>query len=115
MKKTTSCTTPRITNAYNPYGASCIIKTKLLQIVTIFGCISGEGDTMPPHIPKQSLRLNSNGCGKLLETGRIPAEEGGCWKAMHVAAGSRFLPYLRKVSEVVVREFLRLHQLQFLT
>ena len=35
--------------AYSPNDIPCVMQTKFSQIVMVFGCVSCEGDEMPPH------------------------------------------------------------------
>ena len=60
------------------------MKTKFPQTVMVFGCVSSEGDVMPPHIFERGLRLNSQGYVEVLNTVVKPWLEG-------VASGRPFV------------------------
>ena len=45
-----------------------VMQTKFPQTVMVFGCVSSEGDVMPPHFFREGLRLNSDGYVELLNT-----------------------------------------------
>ena len=44
------------------------MQTKSSQTVMVFGCMSCEGDVMPPHLFREGLRLNSDAYVELLIT-----------------------------------------------
>ena len=52
--------------AVSPHEVPRVMKTKFPQTVMVFGCVSSDGDVMPPHIFKEGLRLNSDGYVELL-------------------------------------------------
>uniref|UniRef100_A0A182PX72 Uncharacterized protein n=1 Tax=Anopheles epiroticus TaxID=199890 RepID=A0A182PX72_9DIPT len=47
--------------AYCAADVPRVPQTQFPQTVMVFGCVSSEGDVMPPHIFPQSLRLNADG------------------------------------------------------
>ena len=100
---------------YNLYGVPYITKTKFLQTVMIFKCVSLVR-TMSCHPTSLNRALSSiqTGYVNLLETDQTLTSEGSCWKVICVAVVFSSLSYLQKESEVVVRKFLHLYQSQFL-
>ncbi|XP_035891201.1 uncharacterized protein LOC118502743 [Anopheles stephensi] len=54
--------------AYCAADVPRVPQTKFPQTVMVLGCVSSEGDVMPPHIFPQSLRLNADGYIDLLAT-----------------------------------------------
>ena len=44
------------------------MQTKFSQTVMVFGCVSYEGDDMPPHFFREGFRLNSDANVELLIT-----------------------------------------------
>ena len=42
------------------------MQTKFYQTVMVLGCVSCEGDVMPPHFFRERLRLNSDAYVELL-------------------------------------------------
>ena len=51
-----------------PKDTPCVMKTKFSQTVMVFGCVSSEGDKMPPHFFREGLRLNLDAYMELLIT-----------------------------------------------
>ncbi|KAL1115595.1 hypothetical protein AAG570_005885 [Ranatra chinensis] len=45
-----------------------VMQTKFPQTVMVLGCVSSEGDLMPPHFFREGLRLTSDGYVELLNT-----------------------------------------------
>ena len=54
--------------AYSLRDTLRVIQTKIFQTVMVFGCVSCEGDVMPPHFFREVLRLNSDAYMELLIT-----------------------------------------------
>ena len=54
--------------AYNPKDVLRVMQTNFPQTVMVYGCVSSEGDVMPPHFFREGLRLNSDGYVELLNT-----------------------------------------------
>ena len=54
--------------AYSPKGTPRVMQTKFSQTVMVFGCLSCEGDVMPPRFFREGLRLNSDAYVELLIT-----------------------------------------------
>lgn len=54
--------------AYSQKDIPRVMQTKFPQHVMVFGCVSSEGDVMPPHFFREGLRLNSDGYVELLNT-----------------------------------------------
>ena len=52
--------------AYSPKDTPHVTQTKLSQAVMVFGCVSCEGDEMPPHFFREGFRLNSDAYVELL-------------------------------------------------
>ncbi|KAL1116267.1 hypothetical protein AAG570_005762 [Ranatra chinensis] len=54
--------------AYSTKDSPRVIQTQFPQTVMVFGCVSSEGDVMPPHFFQESLRLTSDGYVEFLNT-----------------------------------------------
>ena len=54
--------------AYSQKDTPRVMQTKFVQTVMAFGCVSCEGDVMPPHFFREGLRLNSDAYMELLIT-----------------------------------------------
>ena len=54
--------------AYCPKDTPGVMHTKFSQTVMVFGCVSCEGDVMPPYFFRQGLRLYSDAYVELLIT-----------------------------------------------
>ena len=54
--------------AHSPKDTPHVMQTKFSQTVMVLGCVSCEGDVMPPHFFKQGFRLNSYAYVELLIT-----------------------------------------------
>ena len=54
--------------AYSPKDTPRVMQTKVSQTAVVFGCVSSEGDVMPPHFFREGLRLNSDAYVELLIT-----------------------------------------------
>ena len=54
--------------AYSPKDTPCVMQTIFSQAVKVFGCVSCEGDEMPPHFFMDGHRLNSDAYVELLIT-----------------------------------------------
>ena len=54
--------------SYSPKNTPGVMQTKFSQTVMVFGCVSCEGDVMPPHFFREGHRLNSDAYGELLIT-----------------------------------------------
>ena len=73
MKKTFSNVTKHSTQnnrwlAYSSKNTPRVMQTKFSQTVMVFGCVSCEGDVMPPKIFREGLRLISDADVELLIT-----------------------------------------------
>ena len=97
--------------AYSPKDTPCVMQTKFSKTVMVFGCVSCEGDVMPPDFFREGLRLNSDAYVEFLITVVKP-----CITMVGHMYGSMIqLPATPLVKvKMVVREFLRLHQSQCL-
>ena len=54
--------------AYSPKDTPHLVQTIFSKTVMVFGCVSCEGDVMPPHFFTEGLRLNSDAYIELLIT-----------------------------------------------
>lgn len=54
--------------AYSTKDIPRVMQTKFPLTVMVFGCVSSEGDVMPPHFFQEGLRLTSDGYVELLNT-----------------------------------------------
>ena len=54
--------------AHSPKDTPCVMQTKSSQTVMVFGCVSCEGDVMPPHFIREGFRLNSDAYVEFLIT-----------------------------------------------
>ena len=53
---------------YSPKDTPRVIQTNFSHTVMVFGCVSCEGDVMPPHFVREGIRLNSDAYMELLIT-----------------------------------------------
>ena len=92
--------------AYSPKDTPCVMQTKFPQTVKVFGCVSSEGDVMPPHFFQRGylvefryLRGVAKHCSQALHN------KGSQWSVICMAAGFGPLAHLWEKSKMVVGDW----------
>ena len=82
-----------------------VIKIKFPATVMVFGLVSSQGHNMPPHIFKDSLKVNTKVYLDVQKSRNPLVQSGSWWQTLGVAAGLGANPQVQRglASEEVLR------------